>query len=109
MIDGKGKTRPTAKGKAAAVLQADKFAPYGEEADKLRTLQLGSYEQRQNALQDWDMLSERFSELKKFNPGLECSRVGGVLHYRLVVNSPKGGFRNLCNKMRSQQVECLIK
>ncbi len=109
LIDGKSKVRPAAKGKAAAVLQADKFAPYGEEADKLRTLQLGSYEQRQNALQDWDMLSERFPELKKFNPGLERSRVGGVLHYRLVVNSPKGGFRDLCNKMRSQQVECLIK
>lgn len=109
LIDGKGKTRPTAKGKAAAVLQADKFAPYGEEADKLRTLQLGSYEQRQNALQDWDMLIERFPELKKFNPGLERSRVDGVLYYRLVVNSPKGGFRDLCNKMRSQQVECLIK
>lgn len=109
LIDGKSKARPAAKGKAAAVLQADKFALYGEEADKLRILQLGSYEQRQNALQDWDMLSERFPELKKFNPGLERSRVGGVLHYRLVVNSPKGGFRDLCNKMRSQQVECLIK
>lgn len=87
----------------------DPFAPYGPEAEKFKMMQLGSYVEKDNARKDWEKLSVQFSELAAFKPALERSHVGDKIYYRLLINAPQGGLREICNKLRGNRVECLLK
>lgn len=89
---------------------AGDYAPYTDPAvDKRKVMQLGSYIEPKNADLDWNILSNLYPELKKYTPKIEKSRQDGVLYHRLVVRSASGGFMKLCNKLRGDRVQCILR
>ena len=88
----------------------DDFAPYTDpEVNKRKMMQLGSYIEPKNADLDWNILSNLYPELKKYKPQVEKTEVNGVVYHRLVIRSQNGGFMALCNKLRSNRVQCLLR
>lgn len=86
------------------------FEPYiGEKFNKLKVMQLGAYRERQNADLEWKMLKELYPQLTAYEPKVESSMQGGRRMYRLILKSPNGGFMNLCNQLRQDRVECLLR
>ena len=87
-----------------------KFEPYmGAEHDKKRTLQLGSYAKRESADIEWSMLTALYPELMNFTPKIEKTKVDGKVFYRMVIHSAEGGLTDLCNRMRADKMECLLR
>ena len=99
-----------AKASGAAKQQlVSRFSPYGPEADSLKVLQLGAYEQKENAAADWQKLSEQFVILKNYQPQLLPANGSGRVLYRLVISDEEGGLRQICNQMRAAGVDCLLR
>ena len=72
-------------------------------------MQLGSYRYKENADLDWKMLKELYPDLRKYNPVVERANVGGKPMYRLIVQQKNGGLMEMCNKLRADKVECLLR
>lgn len=86
------------------------FEPYvGEMYDKKMVMQLGSYKERLNADIEWRMLQELYPELSHFTPHIEEFRLDGTKVYRLLLDSENGGFLNLCNQLRADKVDCVLR
>lgn len=86
------------------------FDPYeGKEYDKLPVMQLGAYRQKENADIEWSMLKEIYPEFSDAKPKIESSMQGGKMMYRLLLKSKNGGWLNLCNKLRADKVECILR
>lgn len=86
------------------------FDPYIEESyNKLKIMQLGSYRERQNADLEWKMLKELYPEFNNYQPEVDTSSFEGRKVYRLILKSKTGGFRDLCNQLRNDRVECLLR
>lgn len=94
--------------KSTPVVMSD-FEPYGVDANNLKTMQLGSFIEKRNANNEWDRLRELYPELDKYKPSLERNRQNDKLLYRLVVTSNQGGYLEICNKLRANKIECLLK
>ncbi len=98
------------KGKAFADGQdGGRFSVYGPEADNLKVLQLGAYEQKENAAADWQRLSEQFTVLKNYQPQLQQGGSNGRVLFRLVISDDKGGLRQICNQMRAAGADCMLR
>lgn len=105
----KPKTKADAEPQKLVQPEGD-YTPYtNPEFNKRKVMQLGSYVEPKNADLDWNILSNLYPELKKYKPKTEKSYVNGVLYYRLLIKSPSGGFMALCNKLRQDRVQCLLK
>ena len=92
------------------VYDEDIFAPYTDPAyDRKKIMQLGSYVERANADLEWKMLQELYPELKAKKPEVIRTRINGQIFYRLVLHSESGGFMALCNKLRGDRVQCLLR
>lgn len=108
LIDGK-------KSPAAAVVLPEKsgddlFAPYTDKAyDRKKVMQLGSYIQRENADTEWKMLQQLYPEFRNREPSVVKTRINGQIMYRLILRSENGGFMDICNRLRRDRVECLLK
>lgn len=88
----------------------DIFAPYADPAyDRKKVMQLGSYVERENADLEWKMLQELYPELRAKTPEVIRTRINGQIFYRLVLHSESGGFLALCNKLRGDRVQCLLR
>lgn len=86
------------------------FDPYkGPEFDKRTIMQLGSYRYKENADLDWKMLKELYPDLRKYNPVVEKANVRGKPMYRLIIQQKNGGLMSICNQLRSDKVECLLR
>lgn len=86
------------------------FDPYiGEQYDKLKVMQLGSYRQRQNADTEWQMLQQLYPDFANMKPEVENSVSGGKNLYRLILKSETGGFLEICNKLRADKIECILR
>lgn len=86
------------------------FDMYEEESYDMKTVaQLGSYHEKANADLDWKMLKVLYPDLDAYSPIIERVHVNGEIMYRLILKSNQGGFRSLCNKLRSDKVECLLR
>ncbi len=81
----------------------------GEEFNKKKIMQLGSYRQAENANVEWAMLKELYPEFQSYNPVIEKTKVNKKTMYRLVIRSADGGFRDICNKLRRDRVECILR
>ena len=89
---------------------AGDFDPYvGERYNKLKTMQLGSYRERKNADIEWSMLQELYPEFTAYKPRVESALLKGKKIYRLVIKSENGGFMEMCNKLRSDRIECILR
>ena len=106
-------TEPVAQSVAVSrpvVYDEDIFAPYTDPAyDRKKIMQLGSYVERANADLEWKMLQELYPELKAKKPEVIRTRINGQIFYRLVLHSESGGFMALCNKLRGDRVQCLLR
>ncbi len=88
----------------------DIFAPYADPAyDRKKVMQLGSYVERENADLEWKMLQELYPELRSKTPEVIRTRINGQIFYRLVLHSESGGFLSLCNRLRGDRVQCLLR
>lgn len=87
----------------------DNFEPYGEEYNSKKIMQLGSYRQKENADLEWQMLKQLYPKLGGFSPVVERTKVNGQLMYRLVLKSTQGGWRELCNNLRRDRVDCILR
>lgn len=88
----------------------DIFAPYADPAyDRKKVMQLGSYVERENADLEWKMLQELYPELRVKTPEVIRTRINGQIFYRLVLHSESGGFLSLCNRLRGDRVQCLLR
>ena len=88
----------------------DIFAPYADPAyDRKKVMQLGSYVERENADLEWKMLQELYPELRSKTPEVIRTRISGQIFYRLVLHSESGGFLSLCNRLRGDRVQCLLR
>ena len=88
----------------------DIFAPYTDLSyDRRKIMQLGSYTERKNADLEWKMLQELYPELGAKTPEVIRTRLNGQIFYRLVLHSETGGFLSLCNKLRGDRVQCLLR
>ena len=86
------------------------FDPYvGAEYDAMTVMQLGAYHQRQSADIEWQMLKEIYPEFAEISPKVESSMQNGKMLYRLVIKSANGNLRELCNKLRADKVECILR
>ncbi len=86
------------------------FDPYvGEQYNKLKIMQLGSYRQRQNADIEWQMLQQLYPDFINMKPEIENSVSGGKNLYRLILKSENGGFLEICNKLRADKIECILR
>lgn len=86
------------------------FEPYvGEQYNKLKVMQLGSYRQRQNADIEWAMLQQLYPEFNQAKPKVESSVLNGKMIYRLILKSENGGFMEICNKLRADRIECILR
>lgn len=86
------------------------FSLYEEKIfDTYPVMQLGAYRQKKNAEIEWQMLKELYPEFDLVKPKIESSVVNGKMMYRLVVKSKKGGFLDLCNKLRKDKIECVLR
>ena len=81
----------------------------GEEFNKKKIMQLGSYRQAENANVEWAMLKELYPQFREYNPVIEKTKVNKKTMYRLVIRSADGGFRDICNKLRRDRVECIFR
>ena len=72
-------------------------------------MQLGSYRQAENANVEWAMLKELYPQFREYNPVIEKTKVNKKTMYRLVIRSADGGFRDICNKLRRDRVECILR
>ncbi len=81
----------------------------GEEFNKKKIMQLGSYRQAENANVEWAMLKELYPQFREYNPVIEKTKVNKKTMYRLVIRSADGGFRDICNKLRRDRVECILR
>ena len=89
---------------------AGDFDPYdGDEYNKMPVMQLGAYRQKENADIEWQMLKEIYPEFASVKPKIESSMQGGKLMYRLILKSRAGGWLNICNKLRADKVECILR
>lgn len=108
-----GKKKPAPKPITVAVHDDepdDIYAPYTNKAfNNKKIMQLGSYTKRENADTEWKMLQELYPEFKNYTPEVIRARVDGVIMFRLVLRSEQGGFLALCNKLRADRVQCLLK
>ncbi len=86
------------------------FDPYvGAEYNKLPVMQLGAYRQKENADIEWQMLREIYPEFALVKPKIESSMQGGKMMYRLILKSKNGGWLDICNKLRADKVECILR
>lgn len=86
------------------------FEPYvGEQYNKLKVMQLGSYRQRQNADIEWAMLQQLYPEFNQAKSKVESSVLNGKMIYRLILKSENGGFMEICNKLRADRIECILR
>lgn len=107
LVEGQQKTADEMINK---VQYAGNFNLYeGEEYNQRKVLQLGSYRQKANADLDWKMLKELYPELRQYNPVVEKAQINGAPMFRLIIREEKGGFLDLCNKLRQDHVECLLR
>jgi len=81
----------------------------GVQYDKKTIMQLGSYREKSNADLDWKMLKQLYPELRRFNPAVEKAQVGGRPMYRLIIRQPGGGLKDLCNRLRRDRTDCLLR
>ena len=72
-------------------------------------MQLGSFVERENADLEWKMLQELYPELRAKTPEVIRTRINGQIFYRLVLHSESGGFLALCNRLRGDRVQCLLR
>lgn len=105
-----GSDEPSVQVSTVPAKTSGEFDLYTESRfDKATVMQLGSYRQKENADLEWNMLKELYPELAAYEPKIETVKVRGVNMYRLVLTSANGGFRNLCNSLRSARIECLLR
>lgn len=86
------------------------FDPYvGDKYNKLKVMQLGSYRQRQNADIEWQMLQQLYPEFSQAKPKVESAALNGKTIYRLILKSENGGFLEICNRLRADRIECILR
>ena len=100
-------SRPVKK----TVLQPEgEFELYqGEEPDHRKIMQLGSFLEKSNMRPEWVRLKAKYPELNHFEPREDDVRMGGKLYLRLQIYSQQGGLMALCNKMRAEREQCILK
>lgn len=87
----------------------DNFEPYDEAYNQKKVMQLGSYREKANADLEWRMLKQLYPDLADYSPVVEKTKVGGRTMYRLVLKSAQGGWRDLCNNLRRDRVDCILR
>ena len=99
--------------KAAAITvpqkSYDNFEPYDEAYNQKKVMQLGSYREKANADLEWRMLKQLYPDLADYSPVVEKTKVNGRVMYRLVLKSDQGGWRELCNSLRRDRVDCILR
>ena len=108
LIDQGGKKEPQAI--TLPLKPAGNFDAYEDPVyDKMPVMQLGAYRQKENADIEWQMLKEIYPEFSNVKPKIESSMQNGKMMYRLIVKSKNGGWQNICNKLRADKVECILR
>ena len=110
LMENKPEVPAVSAGPAVHAGSDDIFAPYADPAyDRKKVMQLGSYVERENADLEWKMLQELYPELRSKTPEVIRTLINGQIFYRLVLHSESGGFLSLCNRLRGDRVQCLLR
>lgn len=81
----------------------------GEEYNQKKIMQLGSFTQCDSVDIEWKKLQKMYPDLQKYQPKAEKTVVGTQEYFRLVVESEKGGLRDVCNKLRQGGHGCILR
>ncbi|MDD4555913.1 MAG: hypothetical protein PHE89_01105 [Alphaproteobacteria bacterium] len=82
---------------------------YNESHNDRKLMQLGAYADAANATAHWEKVYELYPEIKAYSPKTEEVTVSGRTLYRLVVEAPQGNLVDLCNMMRADGLECILR
>ena len=74
-----------------------------------QTMQLGAYEDKNNAKADWQELSAKFPELGAYKPQIVAAEIDGRQWFRLVVTGNSEKLMRDCLAVRAGGYECLLK
>lgn len=105
--NGKNKSASLQGAKNAVAENKPKLT--AENLSERKILQLGAYAERENANVEWKMLKQLYPELNQYSPKIERVTVNGKKYYRLLLKSENGGWENLCNKLKNDHFECLLR
>ncbi len=94
---------------AALSVSAGVFSLYGPEANRRKVMQLGAFSECDNAEKAWKDLQRNYPELAKMQGQVETVTVDGKEIHRLIVQSEKGGFVGICNKLRQAGRGCILR
>ena len=72
-------------------------------------MQLGAYEDKNNAKADWQELSAKFPELGAYKPQIVAAEIDGRQWFRLVVTGNSEKLMRDCLAVRAGGYECLLK
>ena len=81
----------------------------GEEYNKRKIMQLGAYKNVKTAYKDWEILKDVYPQLSRYKPVIVRNDDDGKVLNRLLIKSSDGGFRDLCNELRRDKVQCILK
>lgn len=81
----------------------------GDEYNQKKIMQLGSFTQCDSVDIEWKKLQKMYPDLQKYQPKAEKTVVGMQEYFRLVVESEKGGLRDVCNKLRQGGHGCILR
>ncbi|MBQ8465426.1 MAG: hypothetical protein IJ545_05395 [Alphaproteobacteria bacterium] len=97
--------------KAATSSQKIMSRPREESTDynAKKTLQLGSFLDKESAAEYWLKISKEFTVLQKYQPFYQKTSVAGIPLFRLIITSPNGGFKNICISLRRRNYECILR
>ena len=79
------------------------------EYNQRKILQLGAYLKQESAKLEWNMLHRLYPELQNVSPKIEETTINGQVWYRLYVESPTGGWVDLCNRLKKDNFGCILR
>ncbi len=78
-------------------------------AAKPTVMQLGAYEDRNNATVDWNEISARLPALKAYTPQIEPAVINGQQWHRLVIRGESAALVENCRRVQAAGFDCLLR
>ena len=108
LIDGEGKEKPKKALKTGAA--ASKKNTAGVRVNGKQTvMQLGAYEDMDNAVADQKRMRDRIPELSGYDIYIEQAVVNGVRYHRLMLRPEPEKLQELCNRVLEAGFGCILR
>ena len=73
-----------------------------------KTVQLGSFLDKETAQKEWYQLTKDFPELSKYTPLYDTTSVAGITLHRLSIKYPQETSKELCTQLHKKGKECTL-